>query len=207
MKLITQVEELSSSRSRVYLDYEFAFVLYKGELRRYHIKKNAMLSEEDYEIIMTQILPKRAKLRAMHLLKAREYTQKQLEDKLKQQYYPAGIIQTAVDYVKSYRYIDDERYARDYITGQLEKRSRRRIEEDLAGRGISRELVHSILEEIEPDKLQQAETERIEELLRKKRYDPEEMSYEEKQKIMAYICRKGYAPETVRRVMKETESF
>lgn len=207
MKLVTQVEELSKSRSRVYLDYEFAFVLYKGELRRYHIKKNAMLSEEDYETIMMQILPKRAKLRAMHLLKAREYTQKQLEDKLKQQYYPAEIIQTAVDYVKSYHYIDDERYARDYITGQLEKRSRRRIEEDLAGRGISRERVHSILEEIEPDKLQQAETERIEELLRKKRYDSEEMSYEEKQKIMAYVCRKGYAPETVRRVMKETESF
>lgn len=37
--LVTQVTELSKSRSKVYIDQEFAFVLYKGELRLYHIKR------------------------------------------------------------------------------------------------------------------------------------------------------------------------
>ena len=48
--LVTQVTELSKSRSKVYIDQEFAFVLYKGELRLYHIKEGQQLSEEDYQI-------------------------------------------------------------------------------------------------------------------------------------------------------------
>ena len=66
--LVTQVTELSKSRSKVYIDQEFAFVLYKGELRLYHIKEGQQLSEEDYRTIMQEVLPKRAKLRAMNLL-------------------------------------------------------------------------------------------------------------------------------------------
>ena len=66
--LVTQVTELSKSRSIVYIDQEFAFVLYKGELRLYHIKEGQLLSEEDYRTIMQEVLPKRAKLRAMNLL-------------------------------------------------------------------------------------------------------------------------------------------
>ena len=72
--LVTQVTELSKSRSKVYIDQEFAFVLYKGELRLYHIKEGQQLSEEDYRTIMQEVLPKRAKLRAMNLLQGREYT-------------------------------------------------------------------------------------------------------------------------------------
>ena len=36
--LITQIEELSKSRSRIFIDEEFAFVLYKGELRSFRIR-------------------------------------------------------------------------------------------------------------------------------------------------------------------------
>ena len=66
--LVTQVTELSKSRSKVYIDQEFAFVLYKGELRLYHIKESEELRPEDYRTIMQEVLPKRAKLRAMNLL-------------------------------------------------------------------------------------------------------------------------------------------
>ena len=50
--LVTQVTELSKSRSKVYIDQEFAFVLYKGELRLYHIKESEELRPEDYRTIM-----------------------------------------------------------------------------------------------------------------------------------------------------------
>jgi hypothetical protein len=92
---VTQVTELSKSRSKVYIDQEFAFVLYKGELRLYHIKEGQQLSEEDYRTIMQEVLPKRAKLRAMNLLQGREYTTAQLRTKLQQGFYPAEIIEQA----------------------------------------------------------------------------------------------------------------
>ena len=75
---VTRLEELSRSRSRVYIEQEFAFVLYKGELRSYHICEGEELEQSDYEEIINKVLPKRAKLRAMNLLKNREYTVKQL---------------------------------------------------------------------------------------------------------------------------------
>ena len=54
--LVTQVTELSKSRSKVYIDQEFAFVLYKGELRLYHIKESEELRPEDYRTITAGIL-------------------------------------------------------------------------------------------------------------------------------------------------------
>lgn len=205
MRLVTQIEELSRSRSRVYVENEFAFVLYKGELRRYHIRENEAITEEEYQTILTQVLPKRAKLRAMHLLKSREYTQKQLMDKLKQQYYPEDIIKEAVAYVEGYHYIDDERYTRDFISGQIEKKSRRRIEEDLARKGISRELTETIFQELEPEELQQAEYGKIKKLLEKKKYNFEDAGYDEEQRMMAFLCRKGFSAEMVRTVMRQRE--
>ena len=103
--LVTQVTELSKSRSKVYIDQEFAFVLYKGELRLYHIKEGQQLSEEDYRTIMQEVLPKRAKLRAMNLLQGREYTTAQLRTKLQQGFYPAEIIEQAIAYVAGFHYI------------------------------------------------------------------------------------------------------
>ena len=111
--LVTQVTELSKSRSKVYIDQEFAFVLYKGELRLYHIKEGQQLSEEDYRTIMQEVLPKRAKLRAMNLLQGREYTTAQLRTKLQQGFYPTEIIEQAIAYVAGFHYIDDLRYAVD----------------------------------------------------------------------------------------------
>ena len=85
---------------------------------------------------MQEVLPKRAKLRAMNLLQGREYTTAQLRTKLQQGFYPAEIIELAIAYVTGFHYIDDLRYAVDYITYHEDSRSRRRIEQDLQGKGI-----------------------------------------------------------------------
>ncbi len=71
---VTGIEAISKSRSKVFLDGEFAFVLYKGELRKYQMKEGSELQEDILEELQTQVLPKRAKLRAMNLLKNSQYT-------------------------------------------------------------------------------------------------------------------------------------
>ena len=100
--IVTDMIPLTKNRYKVYIDNEFAFVLYKGELHIYHIEMGETLQEADYAEIMQVLLPKRAKLRAMNLLQKRNYTQKQLEDKLREGFYPETLIQDAIVYVKSY---------------------------------------------------------------------------------------------------------
>lgn len=198
---VTQVVELSKSRSKVYIEQEFAFVLYKGELRLYHIREGEELTEEDYDTIMQEILPKRAKLRAMNLLKSREYTTVQLRNKLKQGFYPDEVIEKALEYVDSFHYTDDLRYAKDYITYHAEKKSRKRIEQDLQNKGISREIMEQAWAEWQELGGQQDEQAMIRELLNKKHYNVEQADYKEQQKIYAFLMRKGFSGEQIRHVM------
>ena len=87
---VTGIEEINNKKIRVFIDNEFAFVLYKGELRLYGIREGEEIGEEEYLEITGKILPKRAKLRSMNLLKSRAYTEKQLRDKLVQGEYEIG---------------------------------------------------------------------------------------------------------------------
>ena len=199
--LVTQISEVTKSRYRIYLDGQFAFVLYKGELRQFHIKENQELSDESYRQIMTQILPKRAKLRSMNLLQSRDYTRKQLEDKLSQGDYPKECIEEAVAYVESYGYIDDRRYARDFIEYHIQAKSRTRIETDLMRKGIAKDIIREAFDELCNMGVVQDEPAMIRDLLRKKKYCPDTATKQEQQKMQGFLFRKGFSPEAIMKAL------
>lgn len=198
---ITQIEELSKSRSRIFLDEEFAFVLYKGELRSFGIRPGEELDGENYTKIMTQLLPGRAKLRAMNLLKNRDYTVKQLHDKLKEGGYPEEIIQNVLAYVGDFRYTDDLRYAVNFISAHERTRSRRRLEQDLAARGIDRAVMERAWAEWEEQGGSQDELGMIRKLLEKRHFEPEDAEPGERRKMYAFLMRKGFSADLVRKAV------
>ena len=57
MMTVTKIEPLSKTRYKVYLDGQFAFTLYKGELSRYHIAEESVIEDDIYDSLQ-QILPK-----------------------------------------------------------------------------------------------------------------------------------------------------
>jgi regulatory protein len=202
---ITDIVELDKKRSKVFIDGEFAFVLYKGELRDYKIKVGNEISQSAYDEITRVVLSKRAKLRAMNLLQKKDYTEKQLRDKLTEGLYSQELMDEAIDYVKSFKYLDDERFARDYITYHMTMRSRNRIVQDLVQKGIDKDLLMPILDEIYEEAGSESgedvELEQIQKLLIKKHYD-KGMDYKDKQKIMAFLMRRGYSMDKIRRAME-----
>ena len=204
---VTEIEEISGKRSRVFLDGSFAFVVYKGELRKYEIEKGKELEEEVLDELQNKVLPRRAKLRAMNLLKNRQYTEKQLTDKLLLGGYSQEIARVAVDYVKSYRYVDDYQYAYDYLACYMERRSRKELEQKLLQKGISRETIDSAAGNLARDGRVTDEEALILGLLEKKynKYDGNgKISDREKQRIFAYFYRKGFSLELIRKVLKDT---
>lgn len=198
---ITQITELSKSRSKVYIDQEFAFVLYKGELRMYHIREGEELSDTDYHQVMKVVLPKRAKLRAMNLLKSRTYTTMQLRNKLEQGFYPEEVIEEALAYVADFHYIDDLQYAVDYITYHEAGKSRKRMEQDLQRKGVSKEVIEKAFQTWEADGGLQDEQEMIRKLLEKKHYYSDTADYKEKQRMYAYLMSKGFSGEEIRKAL------
>lgn len=199
--IVTQISEVSGSRRRIDLDGQFAFVLYKGELSQYHIKEGRELTPQDYREIMTELLPRRAKLRCMNLLKARDYTKKQLKDKLTQGGYPQECIDEAIAYAESYHYIDDLRYAKDYIEYHLAGRSKMRIETDLMRKGIDGGMIKQAFAQLDESGIEQDEAAMVSELLRKKKYCTETATREEQQKMYGFLYRRGFPPEVIAKAL------
>ena len=174
-------------------------VLYKGEVRKLGLKEGMVVSEELYHQIMVEILGMRAKKRAMHLLERQDRTEKQLYDKLKQNGYPESCIEEAVSYVKSYHYIDDLRYARNYIRYHQEKKSLQRLKMDLMRKGVSKEVIEAAIEE----EYLFDEKSKIRELLEKKHYSNGTMDENAKRKIYQFLLRRGFKSSDVLSVMRE----
>lgn len=201
--IVTRIEELSRSRSRIYVDDSFAFVLYKGELHLYGIREGEELSREAFRKITEEVLGQRATRRCMELLKSRPYTEKQLRDKLIQGEYPASCIEQALAYVKSYGYVDDARYVQAYIVSAQEKKSRRAMEADLLRRGVDAELIREAFLRQEEQGEREDEEELARRWLKKRRFDAQNADRAAIQKTAAFLYRKGIGAETIRKVLSD----
>ena len=199
---ITDIKSVSKTKFKVYLDGQFAFTLYKGELFRYRIQEDGELSEEVYQEIREKVVLKRAKLRAMHLLNDMDRTESQLRTKLLNGDYPADIADEAIANVKSFGYINDESYIRRFIESRKNSKSKKEIYALLMKKGVDMERVREILSEYysAEDSLNA-----IRDLLRKKRYDPKSATDQEMRKIYGYLARKGFGYEDIRQVIQINE--
>ncbi|MBE5875459.1 MAG: regulatory protein RecX [Lachnospiraceae bacterium] len=191
--IVTEISEATKAKYKVFIDSEFAFVLYKGELRTYGIRQGEVISEQAYTVIVQELLPKRAKLRCMNLLKSREYTKEQMRTKLRQGFYPEAVIDEAIAYVMSFGYIDDRRYVEQYIRYASQTKSRKQMEQDLLRKGVSKCDISDVFTQVYEDEDTDHETELIERLIEKRRYDSQSATLEEKQKMVSFLYRKGFS--------------
>lgn len=195
--LVTKIEEATKGKYKIFIDEQFAFILYKGELSRFHVKLGEKLEESDL-LAIKEVLTKRAKLRAMHLLNVMARTEDQLRQKLVQSGYPKESVEEAIRYVKSFGYINDEAYVRNFVEFRYGKKSRREIECLLNQKGMKGEFVDNILDEIYEE---HSDKEAIKEILEKKRWNFEETDEKSKQKMYAYLIRKGFRYEDIRHII------
>ncbi|HJD02720.1 MAG TPA: recombination regulator RecX [Candidatus Mediterraneibacter excrementavium] len=199
---VTGIEPCSKTKYKISLDGKFAFVLYKGELSRFHIREGEELSEETQQKIYSDVLLKRAKLRALHLLSDMDRTENALREKLRLGLYPQEIIDAAVEYVRSFGYLNDARYAENFVRSRQGIKSRREIRAQLLQKGVPSELIEDAFEACGEEG---GEADAIRRLLEKKRFDPVCADEREIQRLYGYLARKGFSYETVRQVIQNYE--
>ena len=198
---VAQIRKLSGGRYLVTLEGGSSFPLYGGELSERHIKEGEEVPGAVLDQIFGELLPKRARLRAMHLLEQMDRTEAQLREKLRQSFYPDEVVEDAIGYVKAFHYIDALRYARSYLENHSAEKSMRQMEQELIAKGIDRETVSQAAEEVElPD-----EEAQILGLLAKKHYDPASADRKEQQRMYAYLMRRGYSSWAIMRAMRQTQ--
>lgn len=201
--LVTEVIPREKGRTSIRFDNGMEVLLYKGEVRKLGLQEQTVISREKYDEIIYEILGTRAKKRAMFLLERMDRTEHQLRDKLMQNRYPAVCVDLAIDYVKKYHYIDDLRYATNYISYQQKRKSRQKLKIDLLTKGIDKNVIEQALDEA----FDSDEQIKIRQLLEKKHYDPKECDRKEKQKTYQYLMRRGFKGSDILHVMKIWDGY
>lgn len=195
---IIQIETIGKGKRRIRFDTRETLVLYYSETRGYELKEGAFLSPSTYEYFEKEIVLKRAKKRALHLLEQMERTQQQLREKLLRSEYPKSVVEDAISYVKSFHYIDDERYAKTFVNNKKDKMSRQQMKQKLMAKGISQD---TILEAIETE-YDAEESVQIQNLLCKKHFSPEQADEGEFRRMYQYLLRRGFPSHEILKQMK-----
>ena len=145
---------------------------------------------------------KSARRKAMLLLEHMGRTEKGLSDRLRQAGFSAEAVEDAMNYVRSYGYLNDLRYAENYISFRINSKSRQKILQELAGKGIDRETALSAWEsaaEVEtPDELAVLRSTVL------KKYQ-EETVLDEKamRRLQGFLLRRGFSYGDISHVLDE----
>ena len=140
----------------------------------------------------------RAKRRALYLLTDMDRTEKELYDRLKKTGYSEETVNAAMEYVKSFGYIDDVRYARKYIEIFRDRKSRRKMMYDMAAKGVDREVIENAFLEYP----EYNETDLIRRLAEKKLRGRDLTEPGVWQKTAAYLARRGFASGDIVKVLQ-----
>ena len=193
---ITHVEPEGKDKLLIVLDEGIVFCLYQKETHHLELEPGAELTEARYRQIREEILIPRARKRVMYLLEKMDRTEAQLRDKLGQGHYPEDIIEDAIAYVKKFHYVDDLRYACNYVRGGSKTKSSRLLALELARKGVPRAIIQQALQE-EYDA--EDESVKISRWLEKKHYCSEEADRKQKQRMYQFLLRKGFRSEDILR--------
>lgn len=200
---VTRIEKLEGRRNRIYVDDASAFVLYSGELRKLGLEEGEDIPRETYDYVMKELLVKRARLRALHVLERRERTRSQLAEKLRQGEYPPEIIENALDYVEGYGYVDDYRYSVQFVRCGCQSKSRRRLILDLCHRGVDRDVAEQAYEDVCQDvDVEKIQSGLLDRLVEKKLGSLEEPTQREWEKLWRSLAAKGFDPEEIRAAIR-----
>lgn len=140
---------------------------------------------------------KKAAKKAMDLLLRQDRTKKELQERLYRSGFSEEVSCYAIEYVEGFGYINDRRYAENYIAFHKGSRSRKELRYKLAGKGIPDDILVETLMEYTAEDEEQALSEQIKKRLKGRR--PEVLEQSERNKIVRYLAQKGFGLSAIKR--------
>lgn len=201
---ITKIKRIgSTNRFHVYADEAWAGIFLDEMLVKHQIKTGADFDEAEFAEIKRENDERVAFDMAVSYLEKYVVSEKGLKDYLKKKGFDAKAISQAVEKLKDYGFIDDEKFARSYFESLSNGRGKRAIAQKLKQKGVSGEIVDGLLEEVdEEDELQKAIV-NAEKFAKNRQNDPKI-----KQKCLAHLIYKGYdygvAQKATNEILKNT---
>ena len=196
---VTAVTETTRKKVKIEFDHQFTLVLYKGELKAFSLREGAEVPDDTIERIEDQILKKRATKYAMNLLVKKDYTSKELTDKLTKAGYTENSAGAALAYVSSYHYVDDLSYTRRYLETYSDRKSIKKMQMELRQKGISDELFTQARDEAQMED----ESDTLRYYAQKKARSLDLSQDKDRQKLLRFLVGRGFPFSAVREMLEE----
>jgi regulatory protein len=136
---------------------------------------------------------------ALALLGRRDYTTRELSDRLLSKGFPAEAVDEALRSLTADGLLDDRRVAAAYVrtASQVRGRGRIRIAHELHARGVGRTVIDDVLRGLEPDDESQA----IQAVLAKRRW-PARPTLADRRRMFQHLLRRGFAPDVIAKALR-----
>ncbi|MBQ8639396.1 MAG: regulatory protein RecX [Lachnospiraceae bacterium] len=151
---------------------------------------------EEQDAVLRNEMERKARLRCMKLLEYSDRTEQQLRKKLQENEFPAFAVESAISYVKQFHYLDDRRYAENYLLQQGQRKSRKRMAQDLRQRGVSNALIEEAI-----DNSSDCEAETAAKLLEKRARGKDLSQDKVRWGLVRYLTGRGFSYDLSRRLV------
>ena len=200
MPIVTALkrQKRSDTRVNVYLDGAYTFALPDLELSLSGLRVGSELSDEQVAEYRSRAEDEGAYARAVRFMAVRPRSRREVEDYLARKMVAPDVIQEIVGRLMRVGLLDDRAFAESWVANRqlLRPRSRRRLEQELASKGLARDDIQAALEGLEGE----AELKSLIEVVEKKQRLPQ---YHEPQRLVGYLARQGYGYELIKRALEE----
>ncbi|MFL0194543.1 recombination regulator RecX [Clostridium sp. WILCCON 0269] len=201
--VVTKIELQKKNKDRVniYLNEEFAFSCSAELVYSYNISKDDVLDIDYLKGIIDKDNYIKCKGCALKIIERAYKTEKQIWDKLIQKY-DENTVKECMKFLKSYNFIDDDKFAEMYIKEKIHSQGRNKIKCSLIKKGIKESIVDEKLCGINSSLEEKAAFN-----IARKKYDVIIKNEENANKIYTklgnYLVRNGYDFELVKNILKK----
>lgn len=199
---ITALQRYKGSTFEAELDYERKIYLHSDIIADFGLRTGMVLERDELRKIIYASNFRRAYQRALYLLDYRDYSAKEMYDKLIDTYKSEKLCGAVLEKLKGAGLIDDVRYAGNMARKLvISKRfGRRRALRELTTKGIDRFTAEDALEEYD-----EIFSENLMELIEKKysRYLTDMSDRKNIEKVKSALVRYGYSFDEINRTVRE----
>jgi len=142
---------------------------------------------------------------ALYLIEFKDRTEKEIRDKFKEKGYEENCIEDEIEFLKSYGYIDDKRYAEHFTHDaiNLKKWGKMRIRTELLRKGVDREIVDNVIE----DAFFELDDDIILSQMQLRFKNSDFSNIKERTRIFNFFMRRGFSSEEIKGAMNKMCSF
>ena len=143
----------------------------------------------------------KAKATIFRLFKFRPRSEREIIEKLKGKKISLDNIGAAVEYFRKIDYIDDRRFARDWMASRLVRSGINRVRFELRKKGVADEIIQETIGNIPEDysELEAVLTVAKKQLRKYKNLEPLKI----KRRLYEYLARRGFRSSTISKTLRE----